>query len=176
LIRMRGIACAGLAWSALVVQAASQDADVAAIDIARFIACDADARDYNAFAMEAAMNPAVFAALGWAEADGGNPFLREFRLPAAVRVFDRDVSTVALTATGPMAVIEGADPREVARRLSVTPMIDTTEKFLGERVVSEVVEKDGSTEVATRVSLNVATVDSHPGHVLAGCSYSVEVR
>ncbi|KAB2957481.1 MAG: hypothetical protein F9K19_02860 [Rhizobiaceae bacterium] len=146
------------------------------VDIASFIACKSDARDYNAFAMAAVMDPTAFEAMGWVEESGGNPFLRRFRLPATVRVFDRDVSTVALTATGPMAVIEDATPGEVARQLSVTPMIDTPDKFLGERVIYEATERDGDVEFAIRVSLNVATVDTHPGQVLAGCSYSVEVR
>ncbi|MCO5161525.1 MAG: hypothetical protein M9939_10340 [Mesorhizobium sp.] len=176
MIEARRIACGGLVWAALAAQSFAQDKDVSTVDIARFFACDAAARDYNGFAMEAAMDPAVFEALGWTETGGGNPFLREFRLPAPIYVFDREVSTVALTATGPMAVIEDADPRDIARKLSVTPVVDTPEKYLGERVVSEVVETDGGAEVATRVSLNVATVESHPGQVLAGCSYSVEVR
>ena len=172
---MRGV-FAGVTWAALVVQSAAQEVDVSTVDIARFITCDADARNYNAFAMAAAMDPAVFEAMGWVEASGGNPLLREFRLPAAVRVFDHDVSAVALTATGPMAIIEDTTPGEVARQLSVTPVIDTPDKFLGERVIHEAIEKDGSFELAIRVSLNVATVDTHPGQVLAGCSYSVEVR
>lgn len=29
---------------------------------------------------------------------------------------------------------------------------------------------------ATRISLNVSTVETHPGKVLAGCSYKIEVN
>ncbi|NKC51900.1 hypothetical protein HED63_22870 [Ochrobactrum cytisi] len=44
---------------------------------------------------------------------------------------------------------------------------------MGERVVAENTDDtDEMITVKTRISLNVSTVESHPGKVLAGCSYS----
>ena len=105
-----------------------------------------------------------------------NPFLKEYRLPAAIGVFGHDIDRVAITASGPMAVLDAVAPDELAKKLGITPEIATAAKFLGEKVVLEAKEEDLGMVFETRVALNVSTVDSHPGKTLAGCSYKIEVR
>jgi hypothetical protein len=150
--------------------------DPAAVDLASLVECRADARSYNSFALWLAGEPAAAEALGWQEVASDNPFLKEYRLPAPVHVFGHDATTVAFTASGPMAVLDAIAPEELATKLGITPEIASAGKFLGEKVVLEAKEEDLGMIFETRVALNVSTVDSHPDKTLAGCSYKVEVR
>lgn len=156
--------------------AAAQEFDPASVDLPALIECRAGVEDYNGFAFWLAGDPTAASQLGWNEAATDNPFLKEYSLPQPVIVFGREASSVVFTATGPMAVLDGAVSRDVAKELGIVPMVDSGEKFLGEKVVLEESEQSGESTFVTRVSLNVSTVESHPGRTLAGCSYSIEVK
>lgn len=156
--------------------ASAGEFDPFAVDLASLIECREEARTYNSFALWLTGEPAAAEALGWQEVASDNPFLKEYRLPAAVGVFGYNADRVAFTASGPMAVLDAVAPDELTKRLGITPEIATAGKFLGEKVVLEAKEEDLGMVFETRITLNVSTVDSHPGKTLAGCSYRVEVR
>jgi len=156
--------------------AAAQEFDPASFDLPALIECRAGVEDYNGFAFWLAGDPEAASQLGWTEATTDNPFLKEYRLPAPVGVFGRETTALVFTATGPMAVFDGAIARDLAKELGISPMIDSADKFLGEKIVLEESEQSGESTFVTRISLNVSTVESHLGKTLAGCSYSIEVK
>lgn len=158
--------------------ASAQDAgfDPSTLDLPALIECRADVQTYNVFAFWLAAETDTSSTLGWQETESGNPFLKQYRLPASVSVFGRETDTIVFTASGPMAVLDGISPQEMAQKLEITPEISTPEKFLGEKVIVDKTEEDDGMRFQTRISLNVSTVDSHPGKTLAGCSYSINMQ
>ncbi len=74
-----------------------------------------------------------------------------------------------------MAVLDGIAAPDLARQLDVPAMVSSTDKFLGEKVVTESTDDTGGVSLSTRITLNVSTVDTHPGKTLAGCSYALDV-
>ncbi len=171
-----GRCIAALICSASAASATGAEFDPSAVDLASLIECRVDARTYNGFAFWLAGEPGAAETLGWREIASDNPFLKEYRLPAAIGVFGHHIDRVAFTASGPMAVLDAVAPAELAKKLAITPEIASAGKFLGEKVVLEAKEEDLGMVFETRVALNVSTVDSHPGKTLAGCSYKIEVR
>ncbi len=77
---------------------------------------------------------------------------------------------------GPLAVLKDVAPPDLAATLGVEPMIDTPEKFLGQKVLQQDADDVGGTRIETTVALNVSTVDTHADATLAGCSYRVEIE
>lgn len=152
------------------------DFDPASVDLAALIECRADAPGYNGFALWLAGEPCATGTLGWKEIPSENPFLRQYRLPVPLHVFGLETTAIVFTATGPMAVLDGVAAPELARKLAIPATISTPDKFLGERVVIDETEVADGVTFATRIALNVSTVDSHPGKVLAGCSYAIDVK
>ncbi|MER8631834.1 hypothetical protein NKH55_18960 [Mesorhizobium opportunistum] len=152
------------------------DYDPASLDLAALLECRADVPNYNRFALWLAGERRAADTLGWKEVASGNPFLRQYQLPAPVHVFGRETVTIAFTATGPMAVLDGIAAADLARQLNVPAAVSTPDKFLGEKVVAESTEDSGGVRLATRITLNVSTVESHPGKALAGCSYALDVK
>lgn len=75
-----------------------------------------------------------------------------------------------------MAVLDGIAAPDLARQLDVPATVSTPGKFLGEKVVAENTEEAGGVSLVTRITLNVSTVESHPGKALAGCSYALDVK
>ncbi|MER8365142.1 hypothetical protein [Mesorhizobium sp. M1348] len=120
--------------------------------------------------------PGAAEKLGWKEVPAGSPFLRQYQLPVPVHVFGRETASVVFAATGPMAVFDGVSAPDLARELGITPELATPDKFLGEKVLVESSEEADGITFSTRIALNVSTVDSHPGKVLAGCSYALDVK
>jgi hypothetical protein len=165
-----------LIFSACAASATAVELDPSAIDLASLIECRVDARTYNGFAFWLAGEPGAAETLGWREIASDNPFLKEYRLPAPIRVFAHEAATVAFTASGPMAVLDAVAPDELAKKLGITPEIATAGKFLGEKVVLETKEEDLGMVFETRITLKLSTVDTHPGKTLAGCSYRIEAR
>jgi hypothetical protein len=143
-------------------------------DLVALIECRADAQDWNGLALSLMDGPAAMEALGWRERASDNPFLQEYDLPASIGVFGHHTERIALTATGPMAVLDDIAPAALAVELDIAPIVASPEKFLGERVIADKRETEGGTVFVTRVSLNVSSVTTHPGLTLAGCSYSIE--
>ncbi|QKC94149.1 hypothetical protein [Mesorhizobium sp. NZP2298] len=156
----------------LAAPAMAGDFDPASLDLAALIECRAGVPTYNGFALWLTGEPRTVEQLGWKEVASGNPFLGQYQLPAPVHVFGRETATIVFTATGPMAVLDGIAAPDLARQLDIPATVSTPDKFLGEKVVAESTEEN----LSTRVTLNVSTVDSHPGKVLAGCSYVIDVK
>ncbi|TPM27935.1 hypothetical protein [Mesorhizobium sp. B2-3-4] len=160
----------------LATPAMAENFDLAALDLAALIECRADVSTYNGFALRLAGEPDAAQTLGWTEVASGNPFLRQYRLPAPVHVFGRETGTVVFTATGPMAVLDGVAAPDLAKELDIAPAISRPDKFLGEKVVAESTDDTEGISLSTRITLNVSTVASHPGKTLAGCSYTLDMK
>ncbi|AGB69708.1 MULTISPECIES: hypothetical protein [Rhizobium] len=167
--------------SAPASHAATTQDDPSKIDLAKLIECTTyDVPSYNNFALwltgpESAKAMKQF---GISELPSDNPFLREFRLSMPLSVFGRRTNRIVFTSTGPLAVLDEADPHSLAKQLGVTASVDQPNKFLGEKVVLSHKDQQANSDTVleTRISLNVSTVDTHPGKTLAGCSYSIEVE
>jgi len=158
------------------VTAVAEDFDPTSLDLAALIECRADVPAYNGFALWLAGGPGAAATLGWKEVASGNPFLSQYQLPAPVHVFGHETASIVFTATGPMAVLEGIAAPDLARQLDVPATVSAPDKFLGEKIVAESTEDTGGVSLSTRITLNVSTVDTHPGKTLAGCSYVLDVK
>ena len=156
--------------------AKADDYEPASVDLAALIECKADVPTYNGFALWLAGEPGAAEKLGWKEVASGNPFLQQYRLPTPVHVFGRETGSIAFTATGPMAVLDGIAAPDLARELNVPATVSTPDKFLGEKVLVESTEDTGGVSLATRITLNISTVESHLGKTLAGCSYALDVK
>ncbi|MBB3567643.1 hypothetical protein [Rhizobium sp. BK491] len=167
--------------SAPASHAATTQDDPSKIDLAKVIECTTyDVPSYNNFALwltgpESAKAMKQF---GMSELPSDNPFLREFQLSLPATVFGRRTNRVVFTSTGPLAVLDEADPHSLAKQLGVTASVDQPNKFLGEKVILSHKDQQANSDTVleTRISLNVSTVDTHPGKTLAGCSYSIEVE
>jgi len=168
-----------MAWP---MAAANEDTelDPATIDLVKLIECQTyDVPAYNTFAFWLAGEDEAKARkhLGLTEAESPNPFLKEYRLAAPITVFGRKTDRIVFTSSGPLAVLDEADPHVLAKALKIEPAIDIPGKYLGERVIAEKTEKlTGGSTFSTRITLNVSTVTSHPGKTLAGCSYRLDVE
>ncbi len=171
-----GAAC----LSPMVAIAEESDFDPATIDLAKLIECRTyQPAQYNALAFWIAGDDsrAALARFGLSETESANPMLRIFTLKAPLTVFDRQTRQIAFASSGPLAILDEADPHPLAKSLDVKATVDTPSKFLGEREISAVSERDDKTGMTfrTRVALNVSTVASHPGKTLAGCSYRIDL-
>lgn len=162
--------------AALPTLAGAQDFNPTELDLEKMIRCEMEARDYNGFAMWFATEPEAARQLGWTPVAQDNPLLSQFALSTPVNVFGQETETIAFTATGPLAVLRNIEAGELAASLDVQSIHDAAGKFLGEKVLVQETEDVGGTTIETTVSLNVSTVDTHPGVTLAGCSYRVEMK
>lgn len=168
-------AAAALASLLGALPAAAQDFSPATLDLPAFVECRRTVPDYNSFGFWLATEPGAVEALGWVETQQPNLFLREFRMKAVVEAFGHTSQTVAFTPTGPMLVLDGVSAPDLAASLGLSVFHASGDKFLAEKVVYEAEEKDGSLTARSRIAINVSTVDTHPGKVLAGCSYTFEI-
>jgi hypothetical protein len=186
---MRRVFCAvvlgamGLGAMSLGSTASAQDPadfDPATLDMAKLIECRTyDPPRYNALAfwlMEDG-GKAARARFGLVEEKSNNPMLKAYALKTPLGVFGRQTRHIVFTSSGPMAVLDEADPHPLARQLGVAPTVDQPGKFLGEREIAASSEKDEGSGMTfnSRVALNVSTVVSHPGKTLAGCSYAIDM-
>jgi len=167
--------------SASALQAETVGQDPSKIDLAKLIECTTyDVPSYNNFALwlTGPESAAAMKRLGISELSSDNPLLREFQLSTPVTVFGRQTSRIVFASTGPLAVLDEADPHPLAKQLGVTASVDQPNKFLGEKIIlsRKDQQENSDTVLETRISLNVSTVDTHPGKTLAGCSYSIEVE
>ena len=175
-----GLLALAMAFPAAATAREDQTFDPTTVDLAKLIECQTyDVPSYNGFAFWLAGADSAADAqerLGLTEVGSANFMLKEYRLAAPITVFGRTTSRVAFTSSGPLAILDEADPHPLARQLEIVPAIDVPGKFLGERVIAETSEKVGDNTFSTRITLNVSTVTSHPGQVLAGCSYRLDVE
>jgi len=161
----------GLALATLSTPALAGDG--AAPDLAALIECRAD---YPALLdlLPVLQEPLRALALGWRPLPQANPFMVEYRLNAPITVFGRQTDHVAFAGEGVLAVLDLAEPRELARELELEAAVDTPGKLLaGREVRVQALPADGNgVEWEESAILNVSNVDSHPGKTLAGCGYS----
>lgn len=164
-----------MGWSAMVILLAAQAAGAEAGGPESLIECRSTLPAYTAFAEQATQGapPA-----GWTRIDQDNSLLIEFRLARPMTVFGRTTSHVAFASSALLAIFDGADPKAIAGPLGISDQAGAAAKFLGERIVSQSAEEDRDlgSRFVTRIALNVSTVDTHPGKVLAGCSYRVDIE
>lgn len=154
--------------------------DPATLDMAKLIECRTyTPPQYNALAFWLTEDDgkAAMARFGLTETKSGNPMLRTFALKSPLTVFGRQTRRIAFASSGPLAILDEADPHRLARELGVEAAVDSPGKYLGEREITATSEKDAKTGMIfnSRVALNVSTVTSHPGKTLAGCSYVVDM-
>lgn len=167
---------AALCLLAAALPAAADEFDPATLDLPALVECRVDVPAYTSFAFWLAGEPDAAGKLGWRAIDSGNPFLSQYEMDKPLTAFGLETKTIVFTSSGPMAVLDGVTVSELAKKLGIEPTLSTSQKFLGEKVVSEKTETAESVTLATRISLNVSTVETHPGKVLAGCSYVLEVK
>jgi hypothetical protein len=168
---------AALACGAPVL-AQDDEIDPRTVDLARLIACETyDVPTYNTVAFWLAGTEGADARkhFGLTEVKSPNFMLKQYRLARPIEVFGRTTSLIAFNSSGPMAVLDEADPHPLAQQLKIEPAIDVPAKFMGERVIAEKTETADGLTTQTRITLNVSTVTTHPGKTLAGCSYKIEV-
>ncbi len=153
--------------------------DPSSLTLPDIIACKLkDVPSWNGFAIWFNDNEEARRHYGMTAVKGGNPFLSEYRLATPVTVFGRTTDRVAFSNSGLMAVLSDTTPQALAKELEVAPVIDTSGKYMGQRMIVEAPFDGGSLifQGTTRISLNISTVTSHPGKVLAGCSYVIDIK
>lgn len=147
--------------------------DPATLPLTDLIACKSDLPSWNGFGLWFHDNPDAWRRYGVRKLESRNPFLAEYRTDRPIEVFGRMTDRIALTSSGMLAIFAGDDPAALAHVLGIKPVIAGPTKFMGERIVTDSPFDGGSPafQGRLRISLNVSTVSSHPGAVLAGCSY-----
>ena len=155
------------------------EVDPSSLTLADIIACKLeDVPTWNGFAFWFHDNAEAKRHYGMTAVKSSNPFLSEYRLATPVTVFGRTTDQVAFSNSGLMAVFLEPTPQALATELGITPVIDAPGKYLGERSIVEAPFDGGSPafQGTSRISLNVSTVTTHPGKVLAGCSYRIDIK
>lgn len=158
---------------------AQDEVDPASLALSDIIGCKLkDVPSWNGFAFWFNDNDDAKRQHGMVAVKGSNPFLAEYRLAAPITVFGRSTDRVAFGSSGLMAILADVTPQALAKELDATAVIDVPGKFMAERKIVEA-PFDGGSEMfqgTARISLNVSTVSSHPGKVLAGCSYRIDIK
>ncbi len=146
-----------------------------ALDLAALIECRAGVADYAAVVGRFS-DPARASADGLTRLAQGNRFMTEFSTAAPVAVFGTTSQHIAVAGGSIMAVLDLADPRPLASRLSLETGYDADGKFMaGRELVSRDITAPATGEAMIEsVILSVSTVRTHPGKTLAGCTYSLD--
>lgn len=152
--------------------------DPNAVDVVDAINCSLDARQYTGFSVTLGNEDGGFRKRGWKKQESGNPFLSQYLLPSPISVAGHKTKTIVFSANAVLAVLDIANPGQLAARENIQNSYLGTDKFLGEREVINKIEKDKETgwTVTTRITRNISTVSSHPGKTLLGCSYNMNVN
>lgn len=179
-VALLGAACFAPVSALAQADAAADEIDPATLDLAKMIECRTyDVPSYNvlAFWLAGTEGADARAHFGLTEEKSANFMLKAYALKTPITVFGRQTRHIVFNSSGPMAVLDEADPHPVARQLEIQPAIDVPAKFLGEREISATFDKGepGGFGYKTRITLNVSTVTTLPGKTLAGCSYTLEV-
>jgi len=195
-----------LTFSALVAaipaQAADTPVDPAQVDVVDAIECRLDAPSYNGFAFGLNGEAQIAKRRHWVKIASNNPFLNEYDLPEAITVAGHYTTRrVAFSATGVIAIIDVADPADIAKEQGIENQADPSaliaslaadnnvkpeeiesqikfRKFLGEKLVSDKVELPTGENIFgahTRILRNVSNATTHPGKTFYGCSYRIEL-
>ena len=173
-----------------------QPAAAPLLDPAQAIACQVDAGAYIGFSMTLGDDDGGYRARGWIKRDSHDLFLSEYRLPAPIMVAGEPTSTIVFSGSGIAAVLDVADPAQIAARENIVNAIPSREEaarslgltpeqatllpenhlFRGERIVVDTIETapGSDSKYKIRVVRSISTAQSHPGKTLVGCSYSLE--
>lgn len=196
----RGLAL-GLMALAGPLHGADNAFDPAAISEADAIACKLDAPAYNGFALSISGDDGIATQRHWRKVESDNPFLAEYVLPAPITVAGHATSRIAFSSSSILAVLDLADPADVARPEGVPNAADPEpliaevvaagkatraeiesvlpfRKFLGEKVLVDrtAPAADGeSFGTHTVVARSISNVSTHPGKTLYGCTYRIEL-
>ena len=172
---MNGMLSAAVAALLLAGSGAADEEgfDPSALPLTDLIACKSDLPSWNGFGLWFHDNPEAWRRYGVHKIESRNPFLAEYRTDRPIKVFGRTTNRIALTSSGMLAIFADVDPAALARTLGIKAVVAGPTKFMGERIVTDSPFDGGSPAFQGRIqiSLNVSTVSSHPGAVLAGCSY-----
>lgn len=146
-------------------------------DLATLVQCQSPLEDYSAL-VAPVDDPLAAVALGWAPQPRTNPFLAEYRLTTPVTAFGRASDHLAISGGTVMLVFDAAQtpPQALAAELALEVLVEEPGKFMAGREVRSVdVSTDDGQPMIESAVLGVSTVTSHPGKVLAGCTYSLDV-
>ncbi|WP_434025925.1 hypothetical protein [[Pseudomonas] boreopolis] len=167
------LAALGLAFAAGTCAAAEP---ATAPDLSALIECRQDIAAYAHGIVPVLNDPAAAEALGWQALPRSNPFMSEFRLPAPVAAFGASSDHLVVSGGTIMLLLDGPDPRTLAKRLQLETGVDTPEKFMAGREVAsrDVVTPGTGEKMVESVILSVSDVRSHPGKTLAGCTYDLD--
>jgi hypothetical protein len=141
-------------------------------DLAKIIECRANMTEYHDLgtALGADLKGTE---LGWKRLERQpNPFVTEFQLPRSVKVFGHSTKRIALTGSGVLAILDDVKAEALAAQLRLEPVAVAP----GRSILARIVKQDADAVASTTIRLNVSTIDSHPGKVLAGCEYQVSVK
>src|SRR5690606_2972997 len=116
-----------LAAALLPASAAAQDAT--AVDLAALIECRGSYAGFMAL-LPVQADPLAAVALGWRPQPQANPFMVEYRLNVSVTVFGHSSDHIAFAGDAVLAVLDLAEPRELARQLNLDTGVDTPQKAL----------------------------------------------
>ncbi len=133
---------------------------------AALIECQKTVDDYQTSAGEALNgdNPMP----GLRKITTNNPFMAEYQLATPIQVQGFSTRRIAFAGNAVMAILDSADAAGLARKHGMTIVLDTPEKFMATKTVSNAVGSEGFRQ---KISLNVSTVTTHPGKTLFGCDY-----
>ncbi|QNQ08240.1 hypothetical protein [Sphingomonas alpina] len=173
-----------VAFSALILVASpalaqsDEEFDPAKVDLVDAINCAIDAREYMGFSITLGDEDGGYRKRGWIKQESGNPFLSQYRLPAPIEIGGHQTRTIVFSSNAVLAVLDVADPRELAEQEGIESLNLGSSRFLGEREILKTVEKDPENgwTITTRVTRSLSNVDSHPGKTLLGCSYARDVK
>jgi hypothetical protein len=186
-----GLGCMGLAFMVASVPADAQTA-TPSISIEDALTCKLAVPDYNGFAMSLEDDDTGYKAMGWVKLVSPDGMLNLYRLPKPVTVDGHTTSTLAFSASGLAAVLDGVDAATLAHGLGMANTIPRREEaatgiglrpkqmpeshiFKGEKLVVDKTEADPKLgKIHTRIVRHVETDMKLPGKVLDGCSYSME--
>ncbi len=160
----------------LLMLVAAPAARGAPVDLAALVECRQDVAAHAAFTALVA-DPLKAVAAGLQPLPQTNAFMSEFRLAQPLTVFGHRTEHIALAGASVMAILDLADPRPLARELSLETAYDADGKFMaGRELVSRDITDAASGEAQIEsIILSVSTVQSHPGRTLAGCTYSLDL-
>ena len=124
-------------------------------------------------------SPLQAVALGWNPLPRTNPFMAEYRLLQPVDVFGLSTDHILVSGGTVMAILDQSQiqPARLAAQLELEIALDGNDKFMaGREVLSrDLVDADTGQSVIESAVLGVSTVTSHPGKVLVGCTYSLDL-
>lgn len=157
---------------------AGDDTTLPPPDLVRLIQCEGDMDSFQAL-NGPVESPLQAVSLGWTPLPRTNPFMAEFRLNQALPVFGRQIDHFLVSGGTVMAILDAgtSSPRSLAEQLSLEVALDEDGKFMAGREVTsrDLVEPASGQAIIESAVLGVSTVSTHPGKVLAGCTYSLDL-